>query len=342
MGHRLGYVSSYFPKELALAMGYVPVRVIPSGVDVSQAEAVLPRNFCAYLKLVAATLLEEPESFDLVVILEEDESHRRLGDVLREVLPCPVITSGLPLRTDEAGIRRFASLLEGLAKRLEDCGASPLSGESLAEAISRYNRIRRLWRGARRRWLDGLMSTAEYHCLRITALTSHPAAAEESFAEALSGQDGRDSQPAAPGVMVIGGDAVKKPLLLTVEDAGLRVVAEDSDADEREFLGEVSVGDDVESSILELARAYLTKPPSPRMCNPEARLAYLRGLIDERGVKGVVVSYYKFCDVNLAEYPLLSRQLREWGIPSILLEEETLGFSGQNLTRLEAFLEMLS
>jgi len=339
MPRRLGYVSSYFPKEIALAMGYVPVRVMPAGVDVSQAEGVLPRNFCAYLKLVAAALLEESDSWDAVIILEEDESHRRLGDVLKELLPCPVITAELPLRTDEMGVGRFASVLKKLVASLED-GADPLSADSLAEAISQYNRLRRLWREARQRWLNAQLSTMEYHRLRMTALTSHPAVAEESFQDALS-DVGESPPPSASGVMLIGGNAVKKPLLLMVEDAGLRVAAEDSDADEREFLGEIPIREDVATALHDLAHAYLNKPPSPRLCNPHARLAYLKRLMDERGVKGVVVSYYKFCDLNLAEYPLLARKFREWGVPSILLEEESYALSGQNRTRLEAFLEML-
>lgn len=58
MERRLGYLSSYFPKEIAHAFGFIPVRLMPKVRTATSAEGVLPRNFCAYLKLITASLAD--------------------------------------------------------------------------------------------------------------------------------------------------------------------------------------------------------------------------------------------------------------------------------------------
>jgi len=340
MERRLGYLSSYFPKEIAHAFGFIPVRLMPKVRTATSAEGVLPRNFCAYLKLITASLLDSSYSLEGVIVLHEDDSHRRLYDVWRALAVTPFLAFvDLPARNDEQARRRFLSQLGKLVSMLED-REGPLAPKALASSIELYNRLRKLWRKARRFWLEGRLATLDYYDLRITALTADPSYAIGAFQHALSSVKSQPV-PAGPRILLIGGQVVKRELVSLIEEAGGRVAGEDSDADERELLDEIPVNGDIQVMLANLARAYLGKPPSPRSRNPQARLAYLRALIDERGIEGVVFSHYKFCDLHLAEYPLLAAWFRERSIPSLLLEEEEEELSGQALTRIEAFLEML-
>lgn len=92
-----------------------------------------------------------------------------------------------------------------------------------------------------------------------------------------------------------------------------------------------------------LAAAYLTKPCGPRPNALARRLERITQLLDERGAQGVIAYYPKFADAYLAEYLVLAELFKARGLPNLLLEDDgESGFSGQQRTRLEAFLEVLS
>jgi benzoyl-CoA reductase/2-hydroxyglutaryl-CoA dehydratase subunit BcrC/BadD/HgdB len=63
--------------------------------------------------------------------------------------------------------------------------------------------------------------------------------------------------------------------------------------------------------------------------------------MDERGVQAAICAYSKFCDLHLAEYPVLKAQLEARGVIVLMLELEDDTLSGQHRTRVEAFLEMV-
>ncbi|UCH94848.1 MAG: 2-hydroxyacyl-CoA dehydratase, partial [Candidatus Aminicenantes bacterium] len=60
------------------------------------------------------------------------------------------------------------------------------------------------------------------------------------------------------------------------------------------------------------------------------------------GSQGIVFFIYPFCDQQCIEYVLVKNQLEKDGIKSLFLQPSVhTGVSGQMVTRLEAFLEML-
>ncbi len=331
---KLGLISPAIPFELALALGYSPSLILPSGVPISRAEGLLPRNFCAYLKLLAASLLQD-NRWEAILVPLEDESHRRFFEVLEEMLPGRIFALELPLRKDEAGARRLAHLFRALADQL----GREFNPDALEEAIVLGNELRRAVKEARDLWVSGLMDSLSFWDLRVKALTSSPPEAISLLRGACA--ESRRSPGSKPGIMLSGGVTVKRALVELVEGEGFRVVAEDSDIGDRFLLEEIPVGRSVEENLLNLARAYLGRPPSPRDLDPERRLQFYRGLIEARKAVGVIFSYYKFCDPALAEYPFIASHLKGRGIPCLLLEEEDESLSGQNRTRVQAFLEMV-
>ncbi len=334
MWQKLGFTSPVVPFELAFALGYSPSLILPLGLPISRAEGLLPRNFCAYLKLLAATLIQE-NRWEKVVVLIEDESHRRFFDVLREALPGRVLAFELPLRKDELGARRLAFLFHTLAEQL----GQSFNPDALKEAISIGNELRRALREVKELWVNGSLDSLSYWDLRIRAFTSSPSETIKLVGEIRSAcQSGHDPRP---GIMLASGLIAKSALIELIERESFRVVAEDSDLGDRYPLEEVPVGESVEENLFNLARAYLRKPPSPRDMDPAGRLSFYERLIETRGVQGVIFSYYKFCDPALAEYPFIASHLRRKGIPCLLIEEEEEALSGQNVTRVQAFLEMV-
>jgi benzoyl-CoA reductase/2-hydroxyglutaryl-CoA dehydratase subunit BcrC/BadD/HgdB len=60
------------------------------------------------------------------------------------------------------------------------------------------------------------------------------------------------------------------------------------------------------------------------------------------GARGVVFLIQKFCTPHLTDIPILGRELKEAGLPSLVIEmEETGVMEGQTATRLQGFFEMM-
>ncbi len=343
----VGLFSSYLPRELVYALGCRPVRVFPSAGKPTAAEAFLPRNFCSLDRLILAGFLEEKNAgLDAVIFADEDDATRRLHDVWRASVTVPVWgfvevpRAATPLAAD-----RYADILARLVADLEAHTGRSLGAHSLRRAIAVFNEQRSLLADLKRHWLAGSVNTVAYRRLRRTALTQDPVTANERLRETLAASEGGvngSSDPPARRLLLLAELAAPAGLVRLVEAKGAQVVAEDSDLDERDMAEPVPAdAGTLTETLAALARAYLSKPPAPRMRDLSRRLAYLSRLVAERGAQAAICAYSKFCDLYLAEYPSLKAHLEGLGVPVLLLELEDEAVSGQHRTRVEAFLEML-
>ena len=74
-----------------------------------------------------------------------------------------------------------------------------------------------------------------------------------------------------------------------------------------------------------------------------ARSDYIREMIREFGVDGVILQRIRNCDLWGSETFLLRKNLEELGIPLLVLDREyMLTGMGQLSTRVQAFLEMVA
>jgi len=344
-GQTVGLFSSQLPRELLYALGCIPVRVFPSAPKPTAAEAFVPRNFCALSRLILASFLENGQAgLDAAVFSDEDDATRRLYDVWRACVPVPAWGFvEVPRSASGLAVGRYTSILGQLAAQLEGRAGRSLSAAALQQAIRVYNEQRQLLSQARQRWLAARVDTSTYRRLRRLALTQDPLAANLALREALD-ETNLPGEPFVPGpaprLLLLAELAAPAGLVRLVEERGARVVAEDSDLDERgstePILTEIRTVDD---GLAALARAYLSAPPGPRMRDLPRRLAQLARLVAERGVQAAICAYSKFCDLYLAEYPAVRAHLEGLGVPVLLLELEDDAISGQQRTRVEAFLE---
>ncbi|MGC8879400.1 MAG: 2-hydroxyacyl-CoA dehydratase subunit D [Anaerolineae bacterium] len=347
----VGLLSAFVPRELLFALGCIPVRLFPTAAKPTAAEAYLPRNFCALTRNLLASFLEERPPVQAVIFTDEDDSLRRLQDVWAECVPVPIWGSlEVPRISDATAIRHFATGLARLAQQLEWHTGVTLSARRLRAAISLYNQQRRLLMSLKASWLNGALPTPLYRRLRRLALTEQPQSANEALQNQI---DSLSASVDAPGVagdakdwgmrlLLIAELAAPAALVRQLESAGARVVAEVSDLDELSVTQMIDeTGETVEDLLMALAEAYLAKAPAPRVRTPSRRLEYLTQLARERAVDAVICVCSKFCDLPLAEYPLLKADMERIGIPVLLLELEDETLSGQHRTRVEAFLEMV-
>jgi benzoyl-CoA reductase/2-hydroxyglutaryl-CoA dehydratase subunit BcrC/BadD/HgdB len=345
----VGVLSAYVPRELLFALGCAPLRVFPNANKPAAAEAYLPRNFCALTRLILADFLENGSSgLDAVVFSDEDDALRRLYDVWRTSASVPIWEFvEVPRTATPLAIERYADSLRRMGEDLATRVQIPLQTSALRDAIRTYNKQRSLLTQLKNRWLAGQQSTPVYRRLRRMALTQDPITANARL-EQMLGQTGRaeleslDQLPTRR-LLLLAELAAPASLVRLIEGHGARVVAEDSDLDERDLAEKVPDDANTLDDILTaLARAYLTKAPGPRMRDLRRRLTYLTRLVNEREVDAAICAYGKFCDLFLAEFPRVKAHLRELGIPVLLLELEDDAIGGQHRTRVEAFLEMVN
>jgi benzoyl-CoA reductase/2-hydroxyglutaryl-CoA dehydratase subunit BcrC/BadD/HgdB len=151
--------------------------------------------------------------------------------------------------------------------------------------------------------------------------------------------------PGAPrgGVpILVSGYVPEPPAILEVLDrAGAWVAADDHAAVGRRVVRAPVTATDPWQALLE--RYWAAPPCSTRSADPAERVRHLEGLLDRSGARGVILHLVKFCEPELFDVPLLRRAFAARGVPVLYLEGELeRELSGQAVTRLEAFVEMLA
>jgi len=137
----------------------------------------------------------------------------------------------------------------------------------------------------------------------------------------------------------VGGILDAPDFIKVIEDEGGLVVTDSQCVGTRVFWTDVDVGGD---PLTALARWYLQdKPQCPRMFDQTAnRSKFIRDMVKEFRVDGIIGERLVFCDFWTVEHYLLRTELKA-EIPYISLDREYLwaGAMGQLRTRVQAFLE---
>lgn len=96
-----------------------------------------------------------------------------------------------------------------------------------------------------------------------------------------------------------------------------------------------------ERGLAEYARLFIEKNSCPRTNSDEYRKKILR-TIEERGLSGIIVNAFKFCDFQPFDYKFFKEELGP-DFPIMLMEHDLgTGTEGQIMTRIDAFLENIS
>jgi benzoyl-CoA reductase/2-hydroxyglutaryl-CoA dehydratase subunit BcrC/BadD/HgdB len=340
----IGYFCSYVPKELIYAFGKTPVRVMPTAAKASEAEAYLPRNFCSLVKVTLASFLSNDSDLEAVIHADSCDALRRLNDVWRAYVDVEALhLLDLPRKNTTESADYFYRALRRLTETLEKRYDTELTAERLSRSIQCYNEQRSLAAELDRRWSEGEVPTATRRDLQHVLVRDDPPSVNARLRRALdSPADEVSSRRDGSRVMLVGSLLTSVELIEAIEEYGGRVVTEESCLTAREPASEIEPSDSVDQMLKNLATAYLAKAPCPRMHDFARRMEYLLQLASDRDVDGVVACLYKFCDMFMSEYPVLRKTLQDAGIPILLLEDEgEASLSGQHLTRLAAFLEVL-
>lgn len=233
------------------------------------------------------------------------------------------------------------SELERLAEGLESLTGAALDANALTEAIELHDRIDAARRALleRRPYLE-MDDTALYRLLRRGEWL-WPAEHLAELETALGQMREEPMQIVVP-LMVTGYVPEPGGLLSALSEAGARIVADDYAAIGRrvprvELIG----GDDAMAALVE--RQVAVVPCPTRGGALGTRLDYLQALAEQSEAAGLLIHVVKFCEPELFDVPAIKQRFDALGIPVLVLETALEAeLSGQAMTRLEAFVELVA
>jgi len=251
-----------------------------------------------------------------IVVTTACDQMRRIADLLAERSPRPVFLMNVPATWQTPAARElYASELRRLGRFLISVGGRPPSERELARVMLEHEADR-----AR-------------ECALQTGHRS-PILENVGLARAAEGQ----GIPLA----LVGGPLLREDVVLfeLVERAGGRVVLDGTETGERTRPAPFDRSRLDADPFAELVRAYFETIPDP-FRRPDTLLhEWLRRETASRGVRGVILHRYVWCDNWHAQTQRLKETL---GLPVLDLDAGT-GGSGRtrSAARIEAFVEMLA
>jgi len=240
----------------------------------------------------------------------------------------PVFVMHVPTTWQTTAAQRlYRDELLRLGRFLEGLGGRPPSPERLADTMIAFDEARAKLRDARGALSPRQFSEAIAH-FHHTGQVSLPANATPA------------SSPGVP-LALAGGPMMSHhfDLFDLIEQHGGAIVLDATTTGERSLpppFDRRALRDD---PIGELAGAYFGHIPDA-FRRPNSRLyTWLRDAVAERGIRGIILRHYLWCDTWHAEV----QRMREWDLVPVLAlhaeQDESLGI--RTTARLQAFLEML-
>jgi benzoyl-CoA reductase/2-hydroxyglutaryl-CoA dehydratase subunit BcrC/BadD/HgdB len=336
----------HYPKELLTALDLLAVEVWgPPGPPRGDAAGRVQTYVCAVVRNALAFFASGgADAVDAALFPHTCDSIQQLATLAADFggWRKPALTFLHPKGPLRPSARRFlAAELRALAARLEAVAGRPLEPGRLAAAI----RLHREVDAHRAALLDGRatlpLDDRELYALLRRGEWLWP---EDHLVELRAARARLGTGAPRAGVPVLVTGYVPEPIaaLEVLNGAGAFVAADDYAAIGRRVVREpdAPVGDPWEA----LLDRYAAAPPCPtRSSDPDARMRHLESLLDRSGARGVVVHVVKFCEPELFDVPAIRRTCAARGVPLLYLEGELeRQLSGQTVTRIEAFAELLS
>jgi benzoyl-CoA reductase/2-hydroxyglutaryl-CoA dehydratase subunit BcrC/BadD/HgdB len=347
-GKVLGYFCSSMSEEIMTAAGLLPFRMRATGsTDTELSDAHLSSINCSFARHCLNVALSGDLGFlDGLIVPNSCDNVRRVYDHWIRQMKTPFVRMiSLPRKAGEAQVDWFRDELTNLRKSMEDHFRVEITDERLEEAIRLQNKTRRLQRrlyDLRKRKAPPINGAET-----LTVTVAGTAMPKERYnplltelLEDLVEREGHTDYRAR--LMVMGGELDDPGYVEVIEDQGALVVTDSLCFGSRMLWKDVEEG--AEDPMTALARFYVAERPScPRVFGEyEQRAAFVREMIRDFRVDGVILERLAFCDLWGFEQFTIKNDFQDWGVPLMMLDREyTLSGVGQLKTRVQAFLETI-
>jgi benzoyl-CoA reductase/2-hydroxyglutaryl-CoA dehydratase subunit BcrC/BadD/HgdB len=323
---RVLYSCPFVPAEWIGAHGMQPSRILARPWSGSGSGG--PRaGVCPHAWAFMQTVRCEPAAGAAVFTTTCDQM-RRASEWLARETALPIFLMNVPSTWQTpAAERLYISELERLGRFLVGLGGRAPSRETLAHVMREYQDCRQALRDAR-----GSISPKRY----AKALASFH---RDGTVEVGSGMARRASRGIP--VALVGGPLMSHHFGMfdLIEEAGGYVALDGTRTGERTLPAAFDRRQLADEPFLSLVEAYLGSIPDAFQRPNSPLYRWLERGISERGIRGLILCHYTWCDIWHAE---LAR-MKEWGKAAVLglvlgADEEV---EGHTASRIESFLEML-
>ncbi|MHA1131257.1 MAG: 2-hydroxyacyl-CoA dehydratase subunit D [Candidatus Helarchaeota archaeon] len=343
----LGYFCSYIPDEIIYAANILPIRIRARNcTDTPMGDAYMASTACSFTKCcLEAANRKEFEYLDGIVSYNSCDQIRRLFDNIKYKAPFDYqYFLSIPTIVNEVTIEWLSHELSKFKENIEINFHAQISNEQLWRAIKIYNESRNLLKELYelRQRDNPPLRGAEVMQVFSAGVTIPRVQFNDLLTKLLNEAKKKKGYTDYKARVMLVGSLLDDPeYIKIIEDLGGLVVTDSLCYGSRYFWDLV---DENEPNPLDaLAKRYLSKTSCPRMSDGHpARFAFIKKMIKEFYVDGVIFERMKFCPYWWGEIFLLRDEFKELGVPCLDLEREyTLGGIGQMKTRIQAFLEVL-
>lgn len=347
-GKVVGYFCSYVPTELLTAAGLLPFRMRGTGSTGTElADAHFSSINCSFPRHTFNLALSgEYDFLDGLVCVSSCDHIRRVYDNWKRCLPTPFVRIlSLPKKVGDEQVAWYRDEIDILRHEIEEHFAVRITDERLREAIVSRNTSRRLQRRlyTLRKATCPPISGAETLAVMVAAAAMPAERYNQLLAKLLDELEGTDGDGGYRARLMIVGSELDDPAYVqAIEEQGGLVVTDSICYGTRTMW--VDVDEEAADPIEALARYYIQERPTcPRMNGDRPRrLEFLKEMVEQFRVDGIVGERMLFCDFWCAEHFMNNTDLKESGIPFLQVDREYVSSGvGQLRTRIQAFLETM-
>jgi len=349
----IGYIpGGYFPEELVIAAGAVPVCMIRGG-DHSAVEASIAyvdRWIDTFYRAQIGSCIsgEDPyyRMLDALFVPITDANSRALSDTLMYHTDMDIFPFGIPHTKSEDGCRYYLHGLTKVKDKLEQMTGTEITGERLADAIAVCNRERELLREICRfrKSPDMALSAQDFDMLNHASMIVDKAEFIQNLEDLVRElQEIETAAMKGPRILLTGSTLAMGDykIIELIESCGGNVVIEEFAEGIIPYWITVKTDADPMGA---LADAYFTDRVAPAWFRPgDERLENLIQLAGDFSVDGVIwyqLMYRESYKMQSFYFPEMLR--KETGLSMLTLESDyDPAETGQMSTRIETYIESI-
>ncbi len=350
----VGYFCTYTPVELICAAGAQARRIFPpepgssAPMDLHRVAAHLPGFVCPFIKRALENALagDAPRMDGLLHAYSCDVTCGAFN-IWKEVFkPDVAVMLHQPYRFNPASLEYYLEELRGSARALQVLTGREVTVDGLLKSATVFNEQRGMLRRLAAGLIRGEGPPADVMLELVLLCQLRPVEQANGLLERVcelaastAGVANELPPPGDPRRVLVSGSVLEdsRPLKL-IKEAGGCVVADDLCTGSRWYAEDVGTEGDPWEAV---AERYLGRIPCPTRDSAAAREQRLADIVETSQAGSVLFLVQKFCDPHLADIPLLRESLTAAGIPSMVLELEDEGPSGEQWkTRLETFFHL--
>lgn len=355
----IGYPCAYVPLELLTALDIVPYRIYGEMKEpVTEADRVLPASFCPIMRSCLDCALKGKHDFlNGMVVVHASDPQEKTARIWQSYTTLPYFHFiDMPGTVLPEAMTYFTSQLKGFVTTLESLSGKKLSADNLNKAIEAQNQQRSLVQSLfdLTKPSPPLISGTEIVQI-VKAVMSLPVnEGNQLLAEVIEEIKTRKSSltPKRARLLLWGSTTDNADVMAVLESNAYVVFAEDCGG-YRPYRGSVKR---TSEPLNALADYYLNEITCARtfrqttssatqkdyLKDLQSRYGYLKRIIADWKIDGVVLLLVRYCDPFAFEVPSVRDYFASIGVPSTYIEYDyTEGSLAPMRTRAEAFLETI-